>query len=95
VLTAFRIAGQLMICSLTIDDFSAPLRQTQQSSIGNPAIVNFPGMIAAPVYVAGAVVWLRLCRAVLSPTWAGDTESGQHAESSRDAKKWGLSGTVG
>jgi hypothetical protein len=50
------MAGQLTICSLTIDDFSVPRRQTQQSSIGNPAIANFPGTIPAPVYVAGAVV---------------------------------------
>jgi hypothetical protein len=38
VLSACGVAGQLTICSLTIDDFSVPRRQTQQSSIPQSSI---------------------------------------------------------
>jgi hypothetical protein len=36
------VAEQLTIASLTIADSSVPRRQTQQSSIVNPTIVNIP-----------------------------------------------------
>jgi hypothetical protein len=62
VLSACGVAGQLTICSLTIDDFSVPRRQTQQSSIGNPAIVNFLGTAGLRADAARWGVWLRLRR---------------------------------
>jgi hypothetical protein len=42
------VAGEL-----TMDDSSPPLRQTQQSSIVNPAIVNFPSPHAPRVPLFG------------------------------------------
>jgi hypothetical protein len=56
VLTALGVADGLTISSLTIDDCSVSLRQTQQSSIVNSAIVNFPGTVVRAAGAAGAVV---------------------------------------
>jgi hypothetical protein len=65
VLSACGVAGQLTICSLTIDHFSVPRRQTQQSSIGNPTIVNFLGTAGLRADAARCGVWLRLRRDVI------------------------------
>jgi pilus assembly protein CpaC len=64
MLATFGVADQVTISSLTIDDSSVPRRQTQQSSMVDPAIVNSPGTAARPAGAARAVVRLRPCRAV-------------------------------